>query len=45
MNPHHRTHASCPYLYKVKADHQPLQDALRNADVWDASQFDGDASF
>jgi len=45
MNPHHRTHAPCPYLYKVKTDHQPLQDALRNADVWDASQFDGDASF
>jgi|SRR5579871_33939 len=45
MNPHHRTYSSCPYLYKVKANCQPLQDALHNADVWDASQFDGDASF
>jgi hypothetical protein len=45
MNPHHRTYPSCPYLYKVKSNCQPLQGALRNADVWDASQFDGDASF
>jgi hypothetical protein len=45
MNPHHRTYPSCPYLYKVKANYQPLQDALRNPDAWDASQFDGDASF
>lgn len=45
MNPHHRTYPSCPYVYKVKANSQGLQDALRNTDVWDASQFDGDASF
>jgi len=45
MNPHHRTYPTCPYLYKVKANYQPLQDVLRNPDVWDASQFDGDASF
>jgi hypothetical protein len=44
MNPHHRTYPTCPYLYKVKANYQPLQDALRNPDSWDASQFDGDAS-
>ena len=45
LNPNHRTYPSCPYVYKVKADNHSLQDALRNADVWDASQFDGDASF
>lgn len=45
LNPHQRTYPSCPYVYKVKANCQPLQDALRNADAWDASQFDGDASF
>jgi len=45
MNPQHRTYPSCPYLYKVKANCQPFQDALRNPEVWDASQFDGDASF
>lgn len=45
MKPDHRIYPSCPYLYKVNADSQPLRDALRNADVWDASPFDGDASF
>ena len=45
LNPSHRTYPSCPYVYKVKADSHSLQDALRNADAWDASQFDGDASF
>lgn len=44
MNPHRRTYPSCPYLYKVRTDRPSLRDALRNADVWDASQFDGDAS-
>src|SRR5215831_11364563 len=41
MKPHHQIYPSCPYLFKVKADCQPLQVALRNTDVWDASQFDG----
>jgi hypothetical protein len=44
MSPRCRTYPSCPYLYKVKTDHHSLRDALQNADVWDASQFDGDAS-
>lgn len=44
LNPRRRTYSSCPFLYKVKTNCQPLQDALRNSDVWDASQFDGDAS-
>jgi hypothetical protein len=44
MSPHRRTYPSCPYVYKVGTDRRSLQDALRNAHVWDASQFDGDAS-
>lgn len=44
MSPCRRIYPSCPYLYKVRADRQTLRDALRNADAWDASQFDGDAS-
>ncbi len=44
LRPSHRTYPSCPYLYKVKPDGQPLRDALRNANVWDASLFDGDAA-
>jgi len=44
LNPHYRTYPSCPYLYKVRPDCQPLRDALRNAGAWDASLFDGDAS-
>jgi hypothetical protein len=44
LNPLHRTYPACPYLYKVKPDRQPLRDALRNVNVWDASLFDGDAS-
>lgn len=44
LNPSHRTYPSCPYLYKVKADSPSLRNALRNADVWDASLFDGDAT-
>ena len=44
LNPHHRIYPSCPYLYRVKAERQDLRDALRHADAWDASLFDGDAS-
>jgi hypothetical protein len=44
LNPRCRIYPSCPYLYKVRTERQPLRDALRHADVWDASQFDGDAS-
>ncbi len=44
LEPQRRSYSSCPYLYKVKTASQPLRDALRNPDVWDASQFDGDAS-
>ena len=43
-SPHYRNYPTCPYLYKVKTDCQPLREALRNVDVWDASKFDGDAS-
>lgn len=45
LNPQRRVYPSCPYVYKVKKGCEPLRDALQNSDVWDASQFDGDASF
>jgi hypothetical protein len=44
LNPYHRTYPTCPYLYKVKAECQPLRDALQNVNAWDASIFDGDAT-
>ncbi len=45
LNPQRRAYPSCPYLYKVKKGCEPLRNALQNSDVWDASHFDGDASF
>lgn len=44
LNPRHRMYSSFPYLYKVRPDAPLLRDALKSADAWDASQFDGDAS-
>jgi hypothetical protein len=45
LNPHHRSLPSFPYLYKVSAGAPMLQNALWEADAWDPSPFDGDASF
>ncbi len=44
LNPHHRTLPSYPYLYKVSTDSPMLENALREADAWDPSPFDGDAA-
>jgi hypothetical protein len=44
LNPHQRSLPSCLYLYRMGENSQALQDALRNADAWDPSPFDGDSS-
>lgn len=42
LAPHHRKLASWTYFYKATS--AALQDALQDPQVWDPSQFDGDAS-
>jgi hypothetical protein len=44
LKPLHWTHPSCPCLYKVGAGPRTFRDALRTANAWDPSRFDGDAS-
>jgi len=44
LHPHLRALPSSPYLYRVNANSAVLQHALRDADAWDPSPFDGDAA-